>query len=57
MRISDILECIEKIERYTQGYNFIDFQEILENYTLSCAIWASLGSSQSRSQRSYPALS
>jgi uncharacterized protein with HEPN domain len=27
MRISDILDCIEKIERYTRGYYFSDFQE------------------------------
>jgi len=27
IRIRDILDCIEKIERFTRGYTFTDFQE------------------------------
>ena len=27
LRISDILQCISKIRRYTKGYTFDDFQE------------------------------
>jgi uncharacterized protein with HEPN domain len=27
IRISDILQCIAKIKRYTKGYTFDDFQE------------------------------
>ena len=27
IRIRDILDCIEKIERFTRGYTFADFQE------------------------------
>ncbi len=27
IRIRDILDCIDKIERFTRGYTFADFQE------------------------------
>jgi uncharacterized protein with HEPN domain len=27
LRIADILECIDKIRRYTKGYTFDDFQD------------------------------
>ena len=27
IRIRDILDCIEKIEKFTRGYTFTDFQE------------------------------
>ena len=27
MRITDILQCIHKIRRFTKGYNFEDFQD------------------------------
>ncbi len=27
IRIRDILDCIEKIERFTRGYTFADFQD------------------------------
>ena len=43
MRITDILDCIEKIERYTRGYDFSDFEEDPKTVILFCAIWASLG--------------